>query len=188
MIVKRKYNIVKHVEFIKPLPEKYLELRGFTGFECTGIVAPGLIFAVEKHFPIIKDIVDQYKTEHFEIRKDGINISLNAFFICVLNLGAIGVAIASVIAEAIAMLVQLWYLPNNFQKKMVFFPCKNYFIAGIVMLLALLGLNSLVMGNFGHLILNIVCGCLIYCAILILLKDTMVINTITKIKSKKYHG
>ena len=117
-----------------------------------------------------------------------INISLNAFFICVLNLGAIGVAIASVIAEAIAMLVQLWYLPNNFQKKMVFFPCKNYFIAGIVMLLALLGLNSLVMGNFGHLILNIVCGCLIYCAILILLKDTMVINTITKIKSKKYHG
>ena len=44
------------------------------------------------------------------------------------------------------------------------------------------------MGNFGHLILNIVCGCLIYCAILILLKDTMVINTITKIKSKKYHG
>ena len=65
------------VEFIKPLPEKYLELRGFTGFECTGIVAPGLIFAVEKHFPIIKDIVDQYKTEHFEIRKDGIYKTVN---------------------------------------------------------------------------------------------------------------
>ena len=65
------------VEFIKPLPRHFLQLKGFTGFECTGIVAPGLIFAVEKNFPILNEIIDQYKTEHFEIRADGIYKTVN---------------------------------------------------------------------------------------------------------------
>lgn len=65
------------VEFLKPLPDQYLELDGFTGFECTGIVAPGLIFAVKKGFPIVEDILNQYRKEHFEIRKDGIYKTVN---------------------------------------------------------------------------------------------------------------
>ena len=67
------------VEFIKPLPQEYLELPGFTGFECTGIVAPGLIFAVEKNFPVLKKIIEQYKTEHFEVRKDGTYKTVNLY-------------------------------------------------------------------------------------------------------------
>ena len=65
------------VEFIKPLPQQFLQLKGFTGFECTGIVAPGLIFAVEKNFPILKEFINQYKTEHFEIKADGIYKTVN---------------------------------------------------------------------------------------------------------------
>ena len=65
------------VEFIKPLPHQFLQLKGFTGFECTGIVAPGLIFAVEKNFPVLNEFINQYKTEHFEIRADGIYKTVN---------------------------------------------------------------------------------------------------------------
>lgn len=65
------------VEFVKPLPKELLKLKGFTGFECTGIVAPGLIFAVEKKFPILKEIINQYQTEHFEVRTDGIYKTVN---------------------------------------------------------------------------------------------------------------
>lgn len=65
------------VEFIKPLPSEYLMLPGFTGFECTGIVAPGLIFAVEKGFPLLEEILNQYQQEHFEIKADGIYKTVN---------------------------------------------------------------------------------------------------------------
>ena len=43
-----------------------------------------------------------------------VNVTLNLIFILVFQLDAIGVAIASVIAEFVAMLVQLFNLPNLF--------------------------------------------------------------------------
>ena len=65
------------VEFIKPLPKEFLEYTGFCGFEHTSIIAPGLIFGIEKENALLKEILDSFKEDHFEIRKDGIYKTIN---------------------------------------------------------------------------------------------------------------
>ena len=59
------------VEFIKPLPTSYLNFKGFMGFEYTNIIAPGLIFGVEKENLFIKEILDSYMNERFYYNKNG---------------------------------------------------------------------------------------------------------------------
>lgn len=66
------------VEFIKPLPSECLEYEGFCGFEHTATIAPGLIFGVEKENTLIKEVLDSYEGEHFEIHNDGIYKTINA--------------------------------------------------------------------------------------------------------------
>lgn len=72
------------VEFIKPLPKEYLNYKGICGFECTGIIAPGLIFGVEKNNEFVKEILDSYKNERFVISTNGfyntINLRINGKF------------------------------------------------------------------------------------------------------------
>lgn len=65
------------VEFIKPLPESLLTLEGFTGFETTGLVNPGLIFGINKGSKLIKEILDTYNSEHFVIPSNGIYKTVN---------------------------------------------------------------------------------------------------------------
>lgn len=65
------------VEFIRPIPEKYLEYEGFCGFEYTSIIAPGLIFGVEKENKFIKMVLDSYKDEHFVIQDNGVYNTIN---------------------------------------------------------------------------------------------------------------
>lgn len=59
------------VEFLKPLPEKYLEYEGILGFEYTHTIAPGLIMGVEKQNLFVKKILDSYIGERFYVNKDG---------------------------------------------------------------------------------------------------------------------
>jgi len=59
------------VEFIKSLPEYFLECSGICGFEYTNTIAPGLILGVEKGNEFIKKILDSYINEHFYINKRG---------------------------------------------------------------------------------------------------------------------
>lgn len=54
-----------------------------------------------------------------------VNVTLNLIFILVFQLDAIGVAIASVIAEFVAMLVQLFNLPTCFHKSNVLVQLKS---------------------------------------------------------------
>lgn len=65
------------VEFLKPLPEEYLEYDGFCGFEHTATIAPGLIFGIKKEHPFIKEILDSYANECFRIQNDGIYKTIN---------------------------------------------------------------------------------------------------------------
>ena len=65
------------VEFIQPLPNKFLEYKGFCGFEYTSTIAPGLIFGVEKENLFIKEILDSYVDERFYYNKNGIYKTIN---------------------------------------------------------------------------------------------------------------
>ncbi|OUP22364.1 hypothetical protein B5F29_01080 [Lachnoclostridium sp. An196] len=65
------------VEFIKCLPEEFLNYRGFMGFEHTKTIAPGLIFGVEKEDIFIKQVLESYEGEHFYYNKNGIYKTIN---------------------------------------------------------------------------------------------------------------
>lgn len=65
------------VEFIKPLPDAFLNYRGFMGFEHTKTIAPGLIFGVEKNNSFVKMILDSYDGERFYYNKNGIYKTIN---------------------------------------------------------------------------------------------------------------
>lgn len=53
------------VELLKPIPEEMLEDVGFTGVEGNLKIAPGLIFACEAGNPVVKEILDDYRNDHF---------------------------------------------------------------------------------------------------------------------------
>lgn len=55
------------VEMLKPIPDDILKNKAFTGFESTGTVSPGLVFAAVKGFPILLEILDIYNNSHFLI-------------------------------------------------------------------------------------------------------------------------
>lgn len=105
-----------------------------------------------------------------------VNIALNLIFILVFQLDAVGVAIASVIAEFVAMLIQLFNLPTCFHKYSVLTVSKNYIIAGFGMAVALMLINIVPMGGEGHLAVSILLGATIYFSLLIIIKDDMVVN------------
>jgi len=65
------------VEFIKPLPDLFLQYHGFCGFEHTSTIAPGLIFGVEKGNKFIKSVLDSYAGERFFYNKNGIYKTIN---------------------------------------------------------------------------------------------------------------
>lgn len=107
-----------------------------------------------------------------------INITLNLMFILVFQLDAIGVAIASVIAEFVAMLIQLFNLPTCFHKYSVLMASKNYIVAGIGMAVTLMLINIVPMGAVGHLAVSILLGAAIYFSLLLIIKDDMVVNVL----------
>lgn len=113
-----------------------------------------------------------------------VNIILNLTFILVFQLDAIGVAIASVIAEFVAMLIQLFNLPTCFHKYSVLVASKNYIIAGVGMAIALMFIHIVPMGVIGHLAVSILLGAAIYFSILIIIKDNMVVNVLKSFITK----
>lgn len=113
-----------------------------------------------------------------------VNITLNLIFILVFQLNAIGVAIASVIAEFFAMLIQLLNLPICFHKSSILSLSKNYIIAGVGMMLALKLINIVPMVDGCHLIVSIFLGVSIYFSLLIILKDDMIYSIMKNIKLK----
>lgn len=113
-----------------------------------------------------------------------INITLNMMFILVFRLGAVGVAIASVIAEFVAMLIQLFNLPTCFHKYYVVVLSKNYIIAGGVMFCALALIKNIPMGVGSHLALSVLLGATIYLWLLITVKDDMISSVLKYFRVK----
>lgn len=59
------------VEFLRPLPECFLQYKAFTGFESKSTVNPGLIYASEARQPMLNEIMNVYKKKAFGERIDG---------------------------------------------------------------------------------------------------------------------
>lgn len=62
------------VEFLKRIPDSFLNEVGFTGVEDNNKIAPGLVFACEAGNEIVKEIVDSYKQDSFILKNGKYNL------------------------------------------------------------------------------------------------------------------
>lgn len=111
-----------------------------------------------------------------------INFLLNIFFIY--KFGAIGACIATVIAEFVVTAIQSYSIRKDFNIMEFILLGKNNFIAAIIMFTALIGINYLVKKPIISLFLQISIGAIIYIGILFVLKDSIIIDALEKIKTR----
>lgn len=108
------------------------------------------------------------------------NFTLNALMIP--RYGAIGAAIASVIAEITVTLAQFYIVRDIFPLFQVVLEVKNYLIAGVIMFTILILFDNLLSPTFIHTFLIIITGVFVYLAILFFTHDIMLSYAINKIK------
>lgn len=98
-----------------------------------------------------------------------------------------GAAIASIIAETVISVVQLYYVRNEFSGKEILRSGTNYFISGIIMLAVLLPVGKRLSPSIAHTILLVVTGAVIYFSVLAALKDEFIVSA-KKLISEKISG
>ena len=110
-----------------------------------------------------------------------VNFILNSCLIW--KYGAIGASIGTVIAELTVTGVQIFYTRKDFKWKEIIKMLFNYLIASLIMLIICLFIGKIVNNNFISLITQMITGVSVYCIVLIILKDSMVIELFNRIKS-----
>lgn len=107
------------------------------------------------------------------------NFVLN--IILIKHLNSTGAAIASVVAETVVFLVQLWYLKDDYSDLSILKGSYKPIIAGVLMLLIVkyldLSLNVSIMST----ILEIIFGAVVYLGLLILFKYKLLLDIINQI-------
>lgn len=116
-----------------------------------------------------------------------VNFVLNIFFIKFFQ--SYGALIASVAAEAVVAFSQMYFLRKEFSFVKIFSCGKNYFIAGLVMFLALISFGKNLMPSPVNTFILIFSGAGIYFIMLIILRDEFLISNYKKISEmlKKFH-
>ena len=104
-----------------------------------------------------------------------VNFTLNLILINLYE--TIGAAISTVIAELSVTLVQLYFVRKDFKLFEIIKLSRNYIIAGIIMLAICYGIDFFITGRLIGLILQVVCGALVYLITLLLLKDKFLFDT-----------
>ena len=119
----------------------------------------------------------------------GTNFCLNLFFIYCFQ--SVGAAVASVIAEAVINVAELWAMREEISVKRIFSEGKHYFLAGAVMAGVLLLVRFRQVQKYGalpatipHTVLFVLIGAAAYFTVLFILRDQMIFSEI----EKKKHG
>ncbi len=111
-----------------------------------------------------------------------VNFILNSFLIQ--KMGAFGASIGTVIAEFCVTTIQILYIRNEFKIREIVMLGKNNFIASIIMTIPIILIGHFIQDALVCCIVQILVGMVCYIAILWLLKDKMVIDTMNKIMEK----
>lgn len=112
-----------------------------------------------------------------------LNLILNSILIW--KLGALGASIATVLAELLVTIVQLIFIKNEINIKILIKQSKNYIAASLIMFGCSILINNLRISNITNIILNIILSIVIYIIILILLKDEFLIELKNRILKNK---
>lgn len=110
-----------------------------------------------------------------------VNVLLNT--ILIIKFGAVGAAIATLIAEATVIAVQLFFTRKDFAVKEILTSGIKYLIGSLIMSGVLFVLNRTVLlqvSNMAHLLLNVLFGGLVYLLYLILTKDVFFVGILRR--------
>ncbi len=101
---------------------------------------------------------------------------------------SVGAAAASVMAEMIIAVVQLWYVRHELDVKKILISGRNYFLAGAVMLMILRLENVRLSASLVHTLIMIISGGTIYVVTLLILKDNFFCENLKQMigKVKKF--
>lgn len=114
----------------------------------------------------------------------GANLVMN--MIMIPRIGAYGAAIASIVAESIGTVIQIWYCVKHKQLtlKDIFLPSWKYYVSGIVMFGMLVFLKSCMSEDLVSLIILVFAGAVTYGVMLLLLRDSFFIEQSQKMVHK----
>ncbi len=96
-----------------------------------------------------------------------------------------GATIATVIAEMLVAMIQLFYIKKEFDLKSILNDVKNYLIAGIVMFCVCVLVQFFITEHLLALILQVAVGIIVYFLILFILNDSFIMEIIHIKNSKK---
>ena len=112
----------------------------------------------------------------------GVNFILNLVLIYFYQ--SLGAAIASVTAETIIALVQIYFVRKELSPKKIIISSWHYLLAGGVMLFVLKVIDKILMPSIVHTILLVVCGAATYGIVLFILRDEFLLNNIQSVFRK----
>ena len=112
------------------------------------------------------------------------NLLMN--LILIPKIGALGAAIASISAETIGTVIQIWYCVHKKQLdiKKIINPSWKYFLSGTLMFFILLGIKHWFFSGIKSLLILVFAGFLSYVLILIILKDSFILEQIRRIRGR----
>ena len=114
----------------------------------------------------------------------GACVNLIANICLIPSLGAIGAAIASVLAETIIAITQLWIVRKEISSLAIIKQSLKYIISGFIMFFTLLLINKYLQPSIMNTLVLISSGCFVYFSSLFLLRDSFFIENTKKIISR----
>ena len=109
------------------------------------------------------------------------NFITNLFLIPIFK--SIGAIIASVLAESLVFAIQLIYIRKDINLKIVYKNCLKYIVSGVCMFIVTFGIGLFIKVNFISTIIQVIVGIVTYGIMLIILKDKMLYDTLSKISN-----
>lgn len=109
-----------------------------------------------------------------------LNFALNSVFLIFSNSGAIGVSIASVLAEFFASILQMYFMKDLINYEMLFLLFKNYFIPSAIMGLCIIMIRILCGKGLLQLVIELIIGVILYIVLLFVRKDKLVLEILKK--------
>lgn len=110
------------------------------------------------------------------------NVILNIIFI--LNFGAIGATISSLVSELVVALLQLKFISKFMNLKSCFNNCSKYFISSIIMFSIIFLIGEILESTYITTIIQIGSGIVVYFGLLWFMKDQFLLNNFHNILLK----
>ena len=152
------------------------------------ILSPIMIFIGMSNVIGMQYLLPTMKQKEFTISVicgSVINFTINLFLIKIY--GAIGAAIATVIAEFMVTAIQIIFIKNIFNFKKIIGLSKNYFIASLIMYIVCYSVSLSVDNSISSLLYQVVMGTITYFGVLYLFKDNFLFevkDTIIRVLSR----